>query len=341
MDSLPLSVIMPVYNGEKYLEEAIFSVLNQTFTDYELLIIDDGSTDSSVKIIQSIKDSRIRLVKNDKNRGVAYTRNVGLKEAKGEYLAWMDCDDLIEPNRLQEQINYLRENLEVGICGTALQRFGEGKPYISKKFLDPQSIKSALLFYNSLLSATTMYRMKMVKEAQLEYDTRLAVAEDYDFFFEASFHFPIKNLDKVLYYYRASESSIMKVYTERRQQLFDFHKIIYAKAFDKLEIPHWDKNFELHYSCASTEVINTFSKLEEVFNWLIYLKNRNSKFKVYEVNSFDRVLASVFFLVCKKSSQIGLKTYLFYLKNKNLFHTEDSFSEIRLLVRCLIFYKKF
>lgn len=332
---------MPVYNGEKYLEEAISNVLRQTFTDYELLIIDDGSTDSSVEIIQSIKDPRIRLIRNGKNRGVAYTRNVGLKEAKGEYLAWMDCDDLIEPNRLEVQINYLRENLEVGICGTALQRFGEGKPYISRKFLEPPLIKAALLFYNSLLSATTMYRMSMIREAKLTYNVKLAVAEDYDFFFDASFHFPIKNLDQVLYYYRASESSIMKVYTDRRQQLFDFHKIIYSKAFDKLEIPHLEENFELHYSCASTELITSFSNLKEIYNWLIYLKNRNSKFRVYDEDSFDKVLASVFFLVCKKSSQIGLQTFLFYLKNKKSFITDESFPESKLLLRCLIFYNKF
>jgi glycosyltransferase involved in cell wall biosynthesis len=341
MHQLPLSVIMPVYNGEKYLEEAISGVLTQNFTDFELLIIDDGSTDSSVKIIQSIKDSRIRLIQNDKNRGVAYTRNVGLKEAKGEFLAWMDCDDLIEPNRFEVQINCLRENPEIGICGTALQRFGEGKPYVSRKFLDPPLIKAALLFYNSLLSATTMYRMEMIRKAELTYDTRLLVAEDYDFFFEASFHFPIKNLDQVLYYYRASESSIMKVYSERRQQLFDFHKIIYSKAFDKMQIPHLEENFELHYSCASTELITTFLKLKEVFDWLIYLKNRNSELKVYEVNSFDKVLASVFFSVCKKSSQIGLNTYLFYLKNKRSFSTDEFFPESKLLLRCLIFYKKF
>lgn len=341
MNLLPLSVVIPVYNGEKYLEEAINSVLGQTFTDYELLIIDDGSTDSSIKIIQSIKDSRIRLLKNEKNQGVAYTRNVGLKEAKGEYLAWMDCDDLIEPNRLEIQIKYLRDNLEIGICGTALKRFGEGKPRVSILFYDSEMIKAALLFYTSIRPATAMYRMNMIREAKLKYDPRLAVAEDYDFFFEASFHFPIKNIEQVLYFYRASESSIMKIYSERQQQLFDFHKIIYSKAFDKLEIPHSEKNFELHYSCGSTQLITTFIKLKEVYEWLLYLKNKNSKTNLYDKNAFDKVLASVFFFVSKKSSQLGPKTFYFYLNNRKSFSTNDSFSKVKLLVRCLMFYKKF
>src|SRR5690606_29827801 len=114
---------MPVYNGEKYIKEAIRNILCQTFSNFELVIIDDGSTDSSIEIIQSIKDRRIRFLKNEKNQGIAYTRNVGLKEAKGEFLAWMDCDDLVEPNRLEIQINYLKNNPEIGICGTALKRF--------------------------------------------------------------------------------------------------------------------------------------------------------------------------------------------------------------------------
>jgi glycosyltransferase involved in cell wall biosynthesis len=341
MNLLPLSVVMPVYNGEKYLEEAINSVLNQTFTDYELLIIDDGSTDSSLKIIHSIKDSRIRLIKNEKNQGVAYTRNVGLNEAKGEYLAWMDCDDLIEPNRLETQINFLKENLGIGICGTALERFGEGKPRVSREFSDSKMIKAALLFYPSIRPATAMYRMKMVRDAKLSYDTRLAVAEDYDFYFEASFHFPIKNLDQVLYYYRSSESSIMKIYFERQQLLFDFHKIIYSKAFDKMDIPHLEKNFELHYICSSSSLIKSYVNLNQVYNWLLYLENRNSKVKLYDEYSFNKVLASVFFFVCKKSSQIGPQTFFFYLKNKRSFPTNESFAVVKLFLRCLIYYNKF
>lgn len=341
MNNVLLSVIMPVYNGQKYLKDAINSVLNQTFEDYELLIIDDGSTDSSVKIIQSIKDSRIKLLKNNENQGVAFTRNVGLSEAKGEYLAWMDCDDLIEPNRFQIQIDYLRENLEIGICGTALNRFGEGKPRVSREYSDPEMIKSALLFYPAIRPATAMYRMNMVREAKLSYDTRLAVAEDYDFYFEASFHFPIKNLDDVLYHYRSSESSIMKVYSEQQQLMFGFHKIIYAKAFKKLGIPDLEKNFRLHYSCSSSQLISSYSELTEILDWLLYLKEINSNIKLYQVESFNKVLASIFYFVCKKSSQIGPQIFFFYWKNKKMFPTNEAFSEGKLLIRCFIYYNKF
>lgn len=341
MNSTTLSVVMPVYNGERYLEDAINSVLSQTFKDYELLIIDDGSTDSSIKIIQSIEDSRIRFLRNGKNQGIAYTRNIGLKEAKGSYLAWMDCDDLIEPNRFEIQINYLKSNLEIGICGTAQNRFGEGKPRVTREYTDTEMIKAALLFRPAIRPPTAMYRMKLIREAKLTYDTRLAVAEDYDFFFEASFHFPIKNLDQVLYHYRASESSIMKIYSDRQQELFDFHKIIYTKAFEKLGIPNLEKNFELHYSCFSTQLITSFTELTEIYEWLLYLKTQNTEIQLYGEEAFNKVLASRFFSICKKASQIGPQTFFFYSKNKKEFPTDESFSEVKLLIRCLIYYNKF
>jgi glycosyltransferase involved in cell wall biosynthesis len=109
-DYVKISILMPVYNGEKYLREAIDSILNQTFTDFEFLIVDDGSTDNSVEIINSYQNSRINLVKNDKNEGLVYTLNRGLSLAKGEYIARMDCDDISLPERLKKQIDFLDSN---------------------------------------------------------------------------------------------------------------------------------------------------------------------------------------------------------------------------------------
>lgn len=341
MNSIMLSVVMPVYNGEKYLEDAIYSVLKQTFTKYELLIIDDGSTDSSIQIIQAIKDPRIRLLRNEKNEGISFSRNVGLKEAKGDFLAWMDCDDLIESNRFEIQINYLRDHPEFGICGTAQKRFGEGKPRVTREFSDPKMIKAALMFRPAIRPPTAMYRMELIRNANLTYDTRLAVAEDYDFFFEASFHFPIKNLEEVLYHYRASESSIMKVYSERQESMYNFHKIIYSKAFNRMDIVKLERNFDLHYICTSTQLIKSLKRLSEIFDWLLFLKEKNSQVKLYDEISFNKVLASRFFFVCKKSSKIGPQTFFFYLKNKKRFPTDETFSVGKLLARCVLYYNKF
>ena len=119
-ESAPLvSVVMPVYNGERYLAEAIESILGQTFTDFELLIVDDGSIDSSPAIARAYaeRDSRIRIFQLERNMGKADARNVGCFAAKGDYIAAMDCDDISLPLRLEKQVNFLETNPGIGIVG--------------------------------------------------------------------------------------------------------------------------------------------------------------------------------------------------------------------------------
>ncbi|WP_273566615.1 glycosyltransferase family 2 protein [Maribacter halichondriae] len=101
-----LTVVMPIYNGERYVGEAIDSILRQTFADFELIIINDGSTDGSLDIIKSYQDNRIRIINNIKNQGIPYNRNLGLKEAKGAFLCWADCDDVSLPTRFEKQLDF-------------------------------------------------------------------------------------------------------------------------------------------------------------------------------------------------------------------------------------------
>ena len=109
-----ITVVMPVYNGEKYLDTAIKSILNQTFTNFEFVIVDDASTDSSARIINSYKDKRIKLIQNNVNLGIPTTRNKCLQESSGEYIAVLDCDDYAYPSRLAEQFEFMENNPDFG-----------------------------------------------------------------------------------------------------------------------------------------------------------------------------------------------------------------------------------
>ena len=129
-----VTVLMSVYNGEKYLERAIKSILNQTFKDFEFLIINDGSTDNSVKIIQSFNDLRLRLIHNESNIGLIKTLNKGLKLSNGKYIARMDCDDISLPKRLSIQASFMEKYPEIGVCGSWVKIIGLGKKFINKYF---------------------------------------------------------------------------------------------------------------------------------------------------------------------------------------------------------------
>ena len=116
-NSPKVSVIMPVYNREKYIASSVQSVLNQSFTDFEFIIIDDGSTDSTYKLIKKFNDKRIIIIRKFENNGNYSARNEGMKIAVGKYICVMDSDDVAIPNRIQKQFNFMEKNNIYGICG--------------------------------------------------------------------------------------------------------------------------------------------------------------------------------------------------------------------------------
>src|SRR5947209_7474553 len=119
-----VTVLMPVFNAEEHLRATIDSMLQQTFHDYELLIVNDGSTDGSQEILRSVQDPRVRLLENERNRGLVYSLNRGMNEARGDYLARMDADDIAVPLRLQTQVEYLDRRPWVGVVGSWYRTFG-------------------------------------------------------------------------------------------------------------------------------------------------------------------------------------------------------------------------
>src|SRR3989338_10709157 len=130
-----ISVIMSVYNGMPYLPEAVKSILNQTYKNFEFIIIDDASTDQSTKYLRFLKDKRIKLIKNSKNLGLAASLNKALKFAKGEYIARMDADDISLPKRFEKQVKFFKKHPSVDICGTWVNLIDDvGKIIGEKKY---------------------------------------------------------------------------------------------------------------------------------------------------------------------------------------------------------------
>ena len=149
--SLPeISVIMPVYNEEKYVKEAVESILNQTFTKFEFIIVNDGATDGSQNIIDSFGDSRIISLFNESNLGISESLNKGIKFAKGKYIARMDANDVANETRFEKQVSYL-DNNNVGLVGTQYELIDEDSNTIGKgshRYFAPDQTISYLAFYN-------------------------------------------------------------------------------------------------------------------------------------------------------------------------------------------------
>jgi glycosyltransferase involved in cell wall biosynthesis len=221
-----ISVVMPVYNAERYLNDSIQSILNQTFKDFEFIIINDGSTDHSKKILEKFKkeDKRIVLINNTKNLGLQKTLNRGLKIAKGRYIARMDADDISLPNRLGIQFSYLEKNKDIFLIGgSAIVIDEEGEKIGSLlKGNNPKKIQKKLLKYNPFVHPSIMFR----NTKEFFYREKFICSEDYDLYLRMiSNKKLIVNIPDFLIRYRITKNSFVSTMPH---QLFYLNK---AKEF--------------------------------------------------------------------------------------------------------------
>lgn len=207
MSTEPLvSVIMPIFNAEKYLFEAIKSILQQTYSNLELILVDDASVDGSLEIVNGIKDSRIILKRNTCNRGIAYSTNRGIEAASGKYIALLDDDDMATAERLQLQVEFMERNEDVDILGGATAEIDENGKII--RFCDiprynPEYIKAVLLF-NCLdfYNGTSMIRKNFIDKNHLRYKENCYGMQDFHFFIESSKVAKITTIGNLLLYHR-------------------------------------------------------------------------------------------------------------------------------------------
>ncbi len=245
MVTLPqITVLMPVHNGEKYLREAIDSIINQTYTDFEFLIINDGSTDSSRDIILSSDDLRIRLVDNDENMGLTKSLNKGIRHAAGEYIARQDADDVSYPKRLEKQVRFLERNRDhaaVGSCIHIINKKSKIKGTLRKP-LESDLISETLQKNNCIAHGSVLMRKNGLLEVGL-YDESIDVAQDYDLFIRLSEKFKLANLPDILYGWRNRKGNISN---ERRQLQRLYNKIIQDRAWSRQHSRLNEGRMDLH-----------------------------------------------------------------------------------------------
>ena len=206
-----VTILMPVYNGAKYIREAIESILSQTFTDFEFLIINDGSTDQSAVIIASYNDPRIRSVDNESNLGLVDTLNRGLELARGEFIARMDCDDISLPERLGKQAALMEQRPEVGVCGCWIEWIDRG--VIMDYPVNDREIKQALTYTCPLAHPAVMVRGELVREDHIRYDPAYRHAEDYELWTRICGVTHFANIPEVLLKYRIHPGQICQTHT--------------------------------------------------------------------------------------------------------------------------------
>jgi glycosyltransferase involved in cell wall biosynthesis len=292
---------MPTYNAGRWLREAIESILSQTFTHFELIIIDDGSTDDSDQIIRSFTDPRIRSVRNERNSGLVAALNLGVSLCRGKYIARMDGDDRSHPARLEKQYRYLQTHPAVGLCGAWAKVVDEKDRPISRLVLqtDPRDVLIHLLFSVPLVHPACMIRAEILKNNPY-HDVG---AEDYDLWRRLSTSVTMTNLPEFLLQYRLHGNSVSAVHHSVQnankweiilQQLQNLHL-----TPTPAELRIHTLSFTLH-SPRSSAAPNRLhaSDLSSTRQWFNRLLIANRRFKKYDRRRFQAYLWARWITLC-------------------------------------------
>ena len=206
-----ISVLMPVYNTAPFLKEAVDSILNQTFKDFELIVLDDCSPDNSEEILNTFSDERIVRYKGQQNVGLANVLNIGLRMARGEFIARMDSDDISLPERIERQVLYLDTHPKVDLVSTGMKRFGDSDAVMIRES-DVEDVKFIALSHSPVLHSSSMWRKKRFLENDLFYRQEMVPLEDYDLWTRAlSKGLVLVNTPDILYLYRTHTSQVTRV----------------------------------------------------------------------------------------------------------------------------------
>ncbi len=208
MISRLISVLLPVFNSEKYISESIQSILDQTYTNFELLILDDGSTDNTLLIINEFQDDRIRIFTSDKNNGIVYQLNKGIENSKGEFIARMDADDISHPKRFEKHIEFLNSQPKIDVLGTFAKKMGDEVGLIEYQYNKPGQISFLLNFYCYMLHPTVMMRNRIF--SKFKYSSDYPLAEDYGLWCQVNTGSNLYILDEVLLDYRIHKEQTNK-----------------------------------------------------------------------------------------------------------------------------------
>ncbi|MBQ2882222.1 MAG: glycosyltransferase family 2 protein [Alphaproteobacteria bacterium] len=269
-----VSVLMPVYKtNEIYLKEAIESVLGQTFSDFEFLILDDCPTDDRESIVKSYNDKRIKYFKNEKNLGITPSRNKLIDMAKGEYLAVFDHDDICLPERFAKQVEYLDNHPNVGVVGCVIKLMSNGK--LSRNPTNSDDIKRSLMSVCAVTHPASMIRKSVLMDNNIRYEEKFSPAEDYALWCRLIPYTEFHNLEDVLFLYRDHENNTSH---NQRDKMRDADRAIVA--FAQIENPVIYNEFL--WFAESVNKIMLFG-----FIPLITIRKRANKTKVY---LFEKIL---------------------------------------------------
>lgn len=290
-----VTILLPVYNCETHLGEAIESILQQTYQNFEFIIINDGSTDNSESVILSFSDTRIKYFKNEKNIQLIGTLNRGLELSQGKYIARMDQDDISEPNRIERQVLLMEEKSDIGVCGSWIKVFGIKDDIIRYPETNDE-ILAAMFFYNPFSHPSVMLRKSEIDRLKLNYNPAYLQAEDYQLWFQCFNKTGLYNIPEVLLHYRVHESQLGFV---APQASISSTKRLKIEALQLFHAHFTEEESQEWFNILSDQASHTQRTLDVIKK----VCDLNRKHELFAPHFFERKLASAW-----KNSFLEMKT---------------------------------
>lgn len=309
-----ITVLMPIFNGGSHLKTAIESILNQTYSNFEILAINDCSTDNTEETILAFKDPRIVYLKNEKNLGLIKTLNLGLELSRGEFIARMDQDDIANPKRFEKQIAILQQNPTIGVCGTWFTLFGDNTTIKTVEHPeDPETIKIELLSYCTLGHPTVMIRRAVIENIQ--YDEDYPAAEDYELWTRLSRTTKLYNIQESLLQYRIHNSNISVL---QRNTQYEKSKRIIGNQLRFIDIDSKNENVELCQTLFSTIIHRrpTAKEFKNLVKFANSLEYHNRIQKYYDEKELNAIIQNRLIKILNKTSNKTFSTILFIIKQR-------------------------
>lgn len=323
---------MPVFNGGAYLRPAILSILNQDFEDFELLIIDDGSTDASLEVAKSFDDPRIRIEANGKNLGLITSLNRGLDLARSEYVARMDADDIAFPKRLSTQVAFMESHPDIGLCGTWYERESSEGTAVMKPPVDDQLIRFFLIFDTVFAHNTILFRRSLLESHHLRYDPGYRYAEDFELWTRCALHMRLANIPEVLlrYHYHADNTSNR----HKKEQVRTADKVR-CRYLETLGLQPTANEYQIHNDLIQFRLKGNIRKLEAAASWLLRLAKAAETTLDLPPAAIVSELSRYWYGACASHADEGLETWKIFMKNPAGRQGKWSW-QAKLLARCLL-----
>lgn len=336
LKNIPLvSVLMPVYNSEEYIYDAISSILNQSYTKFEFIIINDGSTDKSLEIINCFRDNRIKLFTNETNKGLIFSLNFGISKCAGKYIARMDSDDISCFNRLEKQVKFLENNPDIIILGTSVKYLNNPSKKVNlENILTHEQIKVNLLTKTCFFHPTVMLRGEILyNNKNLRYDSSKVHVEDYDFWIKLLNYGQLANLNQPLLKYRIHDENIsIKHYDTQKEKSFEIKKAYLNEILIK-ELNIDELNQLTRFFDCSLQ-LTTIIELERLTELLKKVIIRESN-----PHLISRI-KELYFYSLSTSTHLGMPILKIFFINKSLSKPTNIFYILSLFIKSLFSYSK-